>query len=391
MHRLKRNAFIGIVVALAWLVYGAIGVLQVYEIEAAGDPNVTLAMCMQLLLPGALLFWAPMTLAFLALARRVPLTRATWLASGLTLLAAIATAILARATFAWLSHPFIDDIYPPWQEPMPPPVMFVKQAFYYSHTKILLIVFVCYLYVHLEKTHEHRLRIAELETRLTRARLDALAAQLNPHFLFNALNSIAELIHLDAEAADRMLVALGGLLRFSLASPDHEISVQAETELVAQYLSIEKIRLADRLDVRWSIAPDCEQALVPALMLQPLAENAIVHGIARRRAPGTLSISIARSIARPADTLVIEIANDGGTGGAPARGSGHGIGLSNARDRLRCLYGDAWALRLDTADDGRSIVHIELPLRFASDPAAAQAPLAPDPAAAQAPSARAEG
>jgi len=366
MHRLKRNAFIWTVVALAWLVYGVIGVLQVYEIEAAGDPNVTLAMCMQLLLPGALLFWTPLTLAFLALARRVPLTRATWLASSLTLLAAVATAILARATYAWLSHPFIGDIYPPWQEPMPPPIVFVKQAIYYSHTKVLLIVFVCYLYVHLEKTHQHRMRIAELETRLTRARLDALAAQLNPHFLFNALNSIAELIHLDAEAADRMLVALGGLLRYSLASPEHEISVKAETDLVAQYLSIEKIRLGDRLDVRWSIDPDCEQALVPALLLQPLAENAIVHGIARRRAPGTLSISIARS----AGTLVIDIANDGGSGGAPSRGSGHGIGLSNAQDRLRCLYGDTWALRLDTGDDGRSVVHIELPLRFAPERAA---------------------
>ena len=373
MQRLSRNVYVWTVIALAWLAYGVIGALQVYEMEAAGDPNVTLLMCLKLLLPSALLFWTPLTLAFLAIARRVPLSREHWLSSSLTLCLAVVAALLARAAYAWITHPLIGEIYPPWHEPLPAPVALLKQAFYYSHTKILLIGFVCYLYVHLEKTHQNRLRIAELETRLTRARLDALAAQLNPHFLFNALNSIAELIHLDADAADRMLVALGGLLRYSLASPEHEISVAAETGLVAQYLSIEKIRLGDRLDVQWSVAAGCEQALMPALMLQPLAENAIVHGIARRRAPGLLTIAIAQS----GDRLAIEIGNDVAATGAPPRDGGSGIGLSNTRDRLRCLYGDAWALRLDTDAAGRAIVHIELPLRYARDGAAEPAHASP--------------
>jgi len=285
MPRLRKNAAAVAVVTLVWFAYALVNAAQVHGLETANDPNVTYAMCLELLLPGALLYWTPLTLAFLALARRVPLTRETWLSSGLTLAAAVATAVLARAAFSWLTHPLVDGIYAPWHEPLPPPGMLLKQAFFYSHTKILLIVFVCYLFVHLEKTHQNRVRIAELETRLTRARLDALAAQLHPHFLFNALNSIAELIHHDADAADRMLVALGGLLRYSLASPEHEITVAEETALVAQYLAIEKIRLGERLDVIWSIDPACAQALVPALMLQPLAENAIVHGIARRRTP----------------------------------------------------------------------------------------------------------
>lgn len=375
MPRLRKNAAAVAVVTLVWFAYALVNAAQVHGLETANDPNVTYAMCLELLLPGALLYWTPLTLAFLALARRVPLTRETWLSSGLTLAAAVATAVLARAAFSWLTHPLVDGIYAPWHEPLPPPGMLLKQAFFYSHTKILLIVFVCYLFVHLEKTHQNRVRIAELETRLTRARLDALAAQLHPHFLFNALNSIAELIHHDADAADRMLVALGGLLRYSLASPEHEITVAEETALVAQYLAIEKIRLGERLDVAWSIDPTCAQALVPALMLQPLAENAIVHGIARRRAPGTLALTIARA----GERLVIEVRNDGRAAQSPPRTGGSGIGLSNTQDRLRCLYGDAWALHFSTGDDERSTVRIELPLRFA--PAAREAasvrPIAP--------------
>ncbi|HJU38023.1 MAG TPA: histidine kinase, partial [Tahibacter sp.] len=291
MHRIQRHARVVALVALVWLAYALVTAAQVHELESAADPNVTFAMCLALLAPGALGFWTPLTLAFLALARRFPLTRERWFATGAVLCAAIALAVLARAAFTWATHGLAGAIYAPWAQPLPPPDALITQSFFYNQTKILLIVFVCYLYVHVEKTQAGRVRIAELETRLTHARLDALSAQLHPHFLFNAMNSIAELIHHDADAADRMLVSLGGLLRYSLARPEHEISVREETALVAQYLAIEKIRLGERLDVRWSVDPDCLDARVPALLLQPLAENAIAHGIARRRAPGTLALA----------------------------------------------------------------------------------------------------
>jgi LytS/YehU family sensor histidine kinase len=359
MPRLRQHATVVALVALVWIAYTVVTAAQVYDLELATDPNVTFAMCLELLLPGAIGFWTPLTLAFIAIARRAPLSRGRWLSSGLVLCAAIAAAVLARAAFTWLTYAHAGEIYAPWAQPLPSTDVLVKQSFYYSHTKILLIVFVCYLYVHVEKTHQNRVRIAELETRLTRARLDALSAQLHPHFLFNAMNSIAELIHHDADAADRMLVALGGLLRYSLASPEHELSVREETDLVAQYLSIEKIRLGDRLEVRWSVEPEVQGALMPALMLQPLAENAIVHGISRRRAPGVLAITIGRA----GDALSIQVRNDGPSAESPRRKDGSGIGLANTQDRLRCLYGEAWSLTFDTDDTGTSTVRIELPLR----------------------------
>ena len=310
---------------------------------------------------GIVLCWVPLTILLVETARHVRITRRTLFSGMVKLALAIVVVLFLRAVYIYLISPPLYELLPLF--PAEPEQSFremIATSARYNLIRVLVILAVCYSWVHLQNTQAARLRIAELESGLTRARLDALAAQLNPHFLFNALNSIAELIHLDPQAADRMLIALSALLRRSLSSPGHEVTVQEEAALVAQYFSIEKIRLGERLDVHWEIDPSCTQALVPALILQPLAENAIVHGIARRRTPGRIDIAI-----RCADErLVMEVSDDGRASEAAPRRGGHGIGLANTQARLRCLYGNDWSLTLHTGADARSVVRVDLPLRF---------------------------
>ena len=361
-----------VVVAAGWTAYALTDALHAYLLRMPGEPYQSFSLHALNDVPDALVFWTPLTLAFLALSRRLPLAGALWPWGVAKLVAATVAAVVARAAYGYLIEPIFAEAYSPF-DPLPPLPDGLLRAIYLQQTKVLLVVCLCFAWVQIRRTHENRLRIAELETRLARARLDALSAQLNPHFLFNALNSIAELIHRDAQAAGHMLKALATLLRFSLANPRDEIRVGEEIALAAHFLSIEKIRYGDRLDVRWSVDADCADALVPALILQPLAENAVVHGIARRRAAGTVSIAVRRSGAM----LVAEVGNDAPSAPAPPA-PGHGVGIANARDRLSCLYGDAWSLTQGLRDE-RYLVRIELPLH--DTPTQARPPRAAPPIA----------
>jgi signal transduction histidine kinase len=191
---------------------------------------------------------------------------------------------------------------------------------------------------------------AKLEADLSDATLRALKAQLNPHFLFNALNSVMALIDRDPASAQRMLVRLSELLRTTLAATDaQEVRVEQELELVRRYLEIEQIRFGDRLTVTIDSDASARDAVVPALVLQPLVENAIVHGLSRRPGPGRIDVQARRS----GDTVVLTVRDDGpGVHAAPSRaGSGSGIGLGNLRARLERLYGAGFELAL--ADDPR--------------------------------------
>ncbi|MDC8012162.1 sensor histidine kinase [Tahibacter soli] len=345
---------------ILWTVYGLVYADELALLPDASDPRLTWPQAFAYTFVTLLACWIPITLFLVAVARRVVPSRRTLGASAVKLAAAVVVVLVLHAAYFAAIGPWLDAWAPDPIEPAPSFATQLARSFRFNVVRTLMLLAVCYAWVRMQNTFENRLRIAELESGLSRARLDTLSAQLNPHFLFNALNSIAELIHIDQDAADRMLVALSALLRRSLASPGHEVAVRDEVALVGQYLSIEQIRLGDRLGVRWAVDPDCLHALVPTLMLQPLAENAIVHGIARRRAPGVVEIAIRRTRA----TLVVEVSDDGSAADAPQRDTGSGIGLANTRSRLRCLYGDRWSLTLHTGDDARSVVRVELPLRF---------------------------
>jgi two-component sensor histidine kinase len=219
---------------------------------------------------------------------------------------------------------------------------------------------------------EARVREAELEAQLARAQLDALRAQLHPHFLFNALNSVAMLVRAGARAdAVRMLAGLGELLRRLLYDgAAHEVPLADELALVERYLEIEHVRFHDRLRVVLDVEPAARAALVPNLLLQPLVENALKHGIAPVGAGGRVTVG-----ARVADGVLHVVVGDDGAGlpagwtepGAPgAQGASGGLGLAATRARLARLYGDAARLVIAPRPAGGTEATVVLPYRVAA-------------------------
>lgn len=186
--------------------------------------------------------------------------------------------------------------------------------------------------------------------------------QVQPHFLFNALNTISSLVHERPVVAERMIARLSTLFRATLDSPGtEEVPLLDELRTARLYLEIEEARFEDRLRVRWRVDPEVYGARVPHLVLQPLVENAVRHGIAPRAAPGTVEIT-----ARRVDgTLRLEVRDDG-VGGAPAAAEA-GVGLQNTRERLRHLYGARQTMEVDGAPGGGFSVRITIPFRNVED------------------------
>lgn len=203
---------------------------------------------------------------------------------------------------------------------------------------------------------ERRVEAAELAALLRQAELQALRSQLNPHFLFNTLHSIAELVHEDPRLAEQMLLRLSELLRKALhSSGAPEIGLADELDFVRGYLEIEQLRLGDRLSVTWEIAPEALTARVPSLLLQPLIENAIQHGIAPSARPGNLVIRARRD----GEFFEVQVHDNGP--GLAVNGSNRegGIGLANTSDRLRRLYGERQ--RFELINDRGLRVNVRLP------------------------------
>jgi len=204
----------------------------------------------------------------------------------------------------------------------------------------------------------------QLEARLARAQLQSLRLQLHPHFLFNTLNTINALISTDRRAAERVISGLSELLRMSLSSAsEQEVSLAKELELLAHYIEIQQIRFHDRLTVDFRIDPDARYALVPNLMLQPLVENAIRHGIAPRAAPGNVVVAAMRRGSR----LELSVVDDG-VGENPHADHRDGVGLGNTRARLLSLYGSDHRFEARGSPGGGFAVRIEIPYRTDATP-----------------------
>ncbi len=200
----------------------------------------------------------------------------------------------------------------------------------------------------------------QLEARLARAQLSALEAQLHPHFLFNTLNAITALIAREPRSAERIVGGLGELLRFSLGrAGEQEVTLERELDLLGRYVDIQMVRFPDRLRVDVEVAPETLVALVPSLVLQPLVENAIEHGIAPRAAGGRVEVRVERY----GDTLRLTVRDDGvGSGGPPRRDpGGTGVGLANTRARLQHLYGGRHEMRAAPLETGGYQVVIDIP------------------------------
>jgi two-component system, LytTR family, sensor kinase len=206
------------------------------------------------------------------------------------------------------------------------------------HQNILVyagIVFVWHALDSYRESQRRALKGAELEKRLAQAQLDSLRAQLQPHFLFNTLNAIAEFVHEDPAKAEQLIVELANLLRMNLQlSPAEEVPLAEEMEFLKRYVDIEQTRLGSRLEVRWDVRDETLCARVPSLILQPLVENAIRHGIAPFAKTGRLAISAERM-----DGDLLLKVHDSGPGLPGESTSRRGIGLTNTAARLEHLYG----------------------------------------------------
>jgi hypothetical protein len=235
----------------------------------------------------------------------------------------------------------------------PPPAFWSDYRGLFMHLiTASVVIFACtvvawYAVTNYREAKESRLESAELGALLQKAQLQALRSQLNPHFLFNTLHSIAELIHENPRHAEQMVLQLGELLRKSLETQALEVPLSEEIDFLRSYLAIEQTRLGDRLDLVWKIDPAVANARVPSLILQPIVENAIRHGIAVSPGGGRLEIAATRI----GDQLQLEV-RDNGPGLKPndAR-SGNGIGIGHTQARLERLYGPRARFKL-TSDQG---------------------------------------
>jgi two-component system LytT family sensor kinase len=225
--------------------------------------------------------------------------------------------------------------------------------------RYFVTVAVTQIVLHYSALREREAESAQLEARLAQAQLENLRSQIQPHFLFNALNSIATLARKDSGAAERMTLQLAALLRVSVECvASQEIPLKQELEFLENYLDIQQTRFRDRLSVSVNVDPSLLSSPVPSLILQPLVENAIRHGIAKSAAAGYVHVTAARE-----NGYMKIVIDDNGVG--MNNGSGQirdGLGLSNTRARLRQLYGEHHQFRIDSAEGRGCRVTLALPL-----------------------------
>jgi two-component sensor histidine kinase len=234
----------------------------------------------------------------------------------------------------------------------------------FAYAALLGLVHAVHFY---HRSREREGRAAVLEAQLTKARLNALQAQLHPHFLFNALNAISTLLRRDTRAAQDALTSFSELLRLALChSTQPEVSLREDVEFLRRYVEIQQTRLGDRLRFEEEIDPATLDHLVPALLLQPLVENAIRHGIEPSPDPGLVRVAVHLN-----GTRLLVLVEDNGAGLSTKQqesGNGAGIGLQNLRSRLETLYGDQQHVEVGTREGGGVSVKVEIPLRQASAP-----------------------
>jgi two-component sensor histidine kinase len=231
-------------------------------------------------------------------------------------------------------------------------------AIWTNHLVLMVGWMALYLAAHeFRQRRQAEVSALRLDLVAQQAQLRGLRAQLNPHFLFNCLNSLRELIAENPQSAQKMVTQLSALLRYSLQS-DHteQVPLAEEIQAVQDYLDLETVRFEDRLRVHWNVASGVAAAAVPPMLLQTLVENALKHGIAKRPEGGEITIA-----AWPEDSLVhLEVINNGNLPETPSQ---NGIGLKNARSRLQLLYGEKGNIVLENIAENRVRAAVTLPFK----------------------------
>lgn len=295
--------------------------------------------------------WAALTPMTLWIARRFPLSRISW-----------RTNLLINLT-AWLCLPFVQRVTYlliawPLQRRFGEKTSFVELLLYNLPLGLMIcgvILFVSHL---INDFREEELQASRLKTQLMQAELAALRMQLQPHFLFNTLSHISAQLHEDVEAADEMLARLGDFLRLTLDSSGTQVvTLEAELKFLRSYLEIEKVRLEDRLQVHYEIDPQTLAAEVPNLILQPIIENAIDHGV--RQSSDRVQIVV--SAQRDNETLHVQIKDNGASWQSDGSGYKDGVGISNTRARIKSAFGLSGQFDLTRAQDGWTVALLKLP------------------------------
>ena len=277
------------------------------------------------------------------LARRYPVETGNWRKSVPLHIVGLAIYAFVHATLRVLLYPprnpagavMAPTLWTVWQ-------LFLSNTYDDGTTMYVPILVIAQMIAYHQKYRDRELRAAQLEGELVQAQLHALKTQLQPHFLFNTLHSISALMHLDVHAADQMMSRLSDLLRLSLDTANvQECSLKRELEFLGAYLEIEQTRFSDRLSISMQVDPETYDAQVPYMIMQPLAENAIRHGVSRLPSRGQVEVRARREN----EVLLLSVRDNGPGFDFPPRqeGTNLGTGLRNTLRRLEGLYGERFA------------------------------------------------
>ncbi len=251
--------------------------------------------------------------------------------------------------------------------------VFLLRRFIADYFTYFIVAALCFAYEHFVRSREQEAQAQALQSELAQAQLQALRMQVNPHFLFNTLNAITVLVRGgETSKAGRTLRLLSDMLRATFRGADVQMApLREEIDLLERYLEIEEVRFGDRLQVEIDVDPDVSEVSVPYLLLQPLVENAVRHGVAPHAEPGVVRVAARPTTVHGRKGVELTVSDSGP--GFPEDGEelfaeSDGVGLSNTKQRLETLYGDAHALELGTAAEGGARVTIRIPIGLEEPP-----------------------
>ena len=265
--------------------------------------------------------------------------------------------VVSYACIRWSMYPTwngVSQTFSPrsWQSL----IVLMRDGFADQVTMYIAIVVAAHAYAYFDRSRTQELHRSELEQALAASELQALKSQLSPHFLFNTLHGISTLIDSDGRSAKAMIIKISGLLRSALKHGASDlVPLEEELKFVSAYLDLEKMRLGSRLTVRWKIDTGLDKMLVPQFILQPLVENAVLHGVSCCREGGWIGIS-AHSDGQDGK-FILEVGNSV----AGSRAPGTGLGLKNTGARLRYLYSDEASFAFSVSDDRIAVARLALP------------------------------
>lgn len=345
---------------LFWIVFGLYFTSEVYIYYTHNSEPYSFYFIALLIMPEAII-WAVLGVGVIKLAHKFPLSNKPWYKNAsLHLLAGVGFALLHSVFHAYLAGLIgvCQQMLYFAGRPFDFAEHFIFNLVLRFHRNVITyfaIVSVVEGIQYYKRYRERELLASKLETQLIEARLQTLKLQLQPHFLFNTMHTITSLIQTKPVVAQKMIVRLSELLRLTLNNANEQVhTLEDEMKILEKYLEIESIRFEDKLTVLIDIEPSTKNLMMPGLILQPVVENAIKHGIEKSAEPGTVEISSHRSNG----SMIIRIKNSGGT---INNESTLGIGLSSAQSRLNYLYGDKASIQL-IKQNGGSLAELSIPI-----------------------------